>query len=78
MRILIFRNDDDLSDDIGGNNGLLMAASAPTDDRHARHITHDDRLVSSLNLRRRLDHLSKNSTINKFLFIFLNSFSKKR
>lgn len=53
------RNEDDSSDDILGNNGLLTTSSAPTDDRHARHITHDNRLLPSVSLRRRLDYLSK-------------------
>jgi hypothetical protein len=37
----------------------LTASSGTVDDRHTRHITHDDRLLSSLALRQRLDHLVK-------------------
>lgn len=63
--ILFYRNEDDLIDDTLGNNGLLTAtttttSSGPIDDRHARHITHDNRFLPSNILRRRLDHLSNN------------------
>ena len=54
-----FRTDDDSSDDIMGNTSLLTTVLATTDDRHARHITHDDRFLSAPALRRRLDHLIK-------------------
>ncbi|CAF0931563.1 unnamed protein product [Adineta steineri] len=53
------KNDDDTSDDILGNSGLLTASSGVVDDRHTRHITHDNRLLSTMVLRRRLDHLIK-------------------
>ncbi len=51
------RNEDDSADDTLGNNGLLTTSSGPIDDRHARHITHDNRFLPSNVLRRRLDHL---------------------
>lgn len=44
-------------DDTLGNNSLLTTSSGPSDDRHARHITHDNRLLLPSILRRRLDHL---------------------
>ncbi|CAF0876379.1 unnamed protein product [Adineta ricciae] len=55
----ITKTDDDSSDDIMGNSSLLTTVLATTDDRHTRHITHDDRFLSALALRRRLDHLIK-------------------
>jgi hypothetical protein len=54
-----------------GNNGLLTTSSGPIDDRHTRHITHDNRLLSSLVLRRRLDHLSN---YQKSIIFFYNLF----
>jgi hypothetical protein len=54
-----------------GNSGLLTTSSGAVDDRHTRHITHDNRLLSSLTLRRRLDHLGNNQ---KSIIFFLNNF----
>ncbi|CAF4230161.1 unnamed protein product, partial [Rotaria sp. Silwood2] len=48
-------NEDEPADDIIGNNSLLTTV----DDRHTRHITHEDKLLSALILRRRFDHLAK-------------------
>ena len=49
------RVEDDSADD---HHGLLTAATTATvDDRHARHITHDNRLLGAPVLRQRLDHL---------------------
>ena len=55
--VFSFRNDDETTDDTLPNNSLLTTASGPNDDRHARHITHDNRLLLPSILRRRLDHL---------------------
>jgi hypothetical protein len=65
---LFDRNEDDSSDDMIGNNSLLTTSSGPIDDRHTRHITHDKRLLPSIILRRRLDHLSNYQ--NKIIFVF--------
>ncbi len=73
-RIFVFfknRNEDDSSDDILGNNGLLTTSSGPNDDRHARHITHDNRLLPSTVLRRRLDQLGNHQ---KSIFPFFRFF----
>ncbi|CAF2412178.1 unnamed protein product [Rotaria sp. Silwood2] len=51
----ILKNEDEPADDIIGNNSLLTTV----DDRHTRHITHEDKLLSALILRRRFDHLAK-------------------
>ncbi|CAF2034239.1 unnamed protein product [Rotaria magnacalcarata] len=56
---ITIKNDDESTDDIHGNNGLLTAAAAPVDDRHTRHIAHDSRLLTAPVLRRRFDHLIK-------------------
>jgi hypothetical protein len=50
-----YRTEDDSSDDVLGTT-----SSGIIDDRHTRHITHDNRLLSANILRRRIDHLSKN------------------
>ncbi|CAF0978456.1 unnamed protein product [Rotaria sp. Silwood1] len=55
----ILKNEDESLDDKVGNNGLLTVTSGTVDDRHTRHIAHDDRLLSALILRRRFDHLVK-------------------
>jgi len=49
----ILKNEDDLSDDSGFN--------------HTRHMTHDDRLIPAMILRRRLQELSK---IKYYHFIY--------
>ena len=41
-------------------NLLTVSTSNANDDRHTRHITHDDRLISSVVLRRHFEHLVKN------------------
>ncbi|CAF1152020.1 unnamed protein product [Rotaria sordida] len=55
----ILKNEDKPSDDLLGNNSLLTTAPGTIDDRHMRHITHDDRLLSTVLLRRRFDHIVK-------------------
>ncbi|CAF3813869.1 unnamed protein product [Rotaria sordida] len=55
----ILKNEDKPSDDLLGNNSLLTTAPGTIDDRHTRHITHDDRLLSTVLLRRRFDHIVK-------------------
>ncbi|CAF3403495.1 unnamed protein product [Rotaria socialis] len=56
---ITIKHDDESTDDIHGNNGLLTAAAAPADDRHTRHIAHDSRLLPASILRRHFDHLIK-------------------
>ncbi len=59
-----------------GNSGLLTTSSGAVDDRHTRHITHDNRLLSALTLRRRLDHLGNNQT--SIIFFLINFYLVKK